>query len=282
VLTVIDAVSVAGDRAKQNDDALGWSAGSVWVIDGATDLHDAPRSGAASDAAWFAHQLNADLTAISLREPDPALALKQAVEQTAKAWQMARLRPLEGRWDIPTAAIVMASETPNGLQVQDLGDCRMFVRHPDGRAESFGGTSWTKDDETALAERFTSAAHVGQGHKSPEGQAYLRQARESHNQVDTYAILSVEPELCVARIRHFGLRIDRPCNLLLATDGFAALVDVYKLFTPQTLMEAALKQGLAALTVQLRQFETEGDPLGQKFARWKRSDDATAVLLRLS
>ena len=55
MLTFIEAISLAGDRAKQNDDACGFARDRAWVIDGATDLHDAPLTGAASDAGWIAH-----------------------------------------------------------------------------------------------------------------------------------------------------------------------------------------------------------------------------------
>lgn len=282
MLTVLDAVSVSGDRRKQNDDAVGWSEGAVWVIDGATDLHDAPRSDTASDAAWFARQLNAALTVASQEHDAPSALVEQAVRSTARAWQSARRRPLEGRWDLPTAALLLAAETRSGLSVRDLGDCRLFVLDGEGRASSHGGTSWTKDDESALAARFSNPAHAGQGHRSPEGQAYLRQAREDHNLVDSYAIVGVEPEACLPRVRSFEVSLPRPAHVLLATDGFAALVDVYRLHTPESLMQQALSKGLAALVAELRTFETEGDPLGQTFARWKRSDDASAVLARLS
>ena len=59
MLTFIEAISLAGDRAKQNDDACGFTGNRAWVIDGATDMHDAPLTGVASDASWIAHFANA-------------------------------------------------------------------------------------------------------------------------------------------------------------------------------------------------------------------------------
>ena len=53
--------------------------------------------------------------------------------------------------------------------------------------------------------------------------------------------------------------------------------------TPMTctgLMAAAKNKGLAALGEELRAIE-KTDPLGEKFSRFKKSDDATAVLLRV-
>ena len=58
MLTFVEAISLAGDRSKQNDDASGFAGPRAWVLDGATDLHDAPLSGAKSDASWIAHFAN--------------------------------------------------------------------------------------------------------------------------------------------------------------------------------------------------------------------------------
>ncbi|MBC7769764.1 MAG: hypothetical protein H7124_13365, partial [Phycisphaerales bacterium] len=58
MLTLVEAISLAGDRAKQNDDAYGFAGDRAWVIDGATDLHDKPIADAASDATWIAHSAN--------------------------------------------------------------------------------------------------------------------------------------------------------------------------------------------------------------------------------
>jgi hypothetical protein len=46
-------------------------------------------------------------------------------------------------------------------------------------------------------------------------------------------------------------------------------------------MAAALRDGLAPLFGELRAIEAE-DAGGDKFPRFKRSDDATALLLRVS
>jgi hypothetical protein len=66
----------------------------------------------------------------------------------------------------------------------------------------------------------------------------------------------------------------------LASDGFLALVSDYGAYSADSLMAAALDKGLAALGDELRAIEA-ADPDGARFARFKKSDDATAILLRL-
>ena len=81
--------------------------------------------------------------------------------------------------------------------------------------------------------------------------------------------------------RRVRLDLARPAHLVLASDGFAALVDRYGALTPGGLVQAALDRGLAALGVELRAIEA-ADADGQRHPRFKPSDDATALLLRLT
>ena len=69
--------------------------------------------------------------------------------------------------------------------------------------------------------------------------------------------------------------------VLLASDGFLALVSDYKAYDVEGLMEAACDTGLQALGEELRAIE-HNDPRGTQFPRFKPSDDATALLLKVS
>jgi hypothetical protein len=69
--------------------------------------------------------------------------------------------------------------------------------------------------------------------------------------------------------------------LLLASDGFLALASDYGAYSADTLMTAAMTRGLKALGEELRAIEA-GDAGGDRFPRFKKSDDATALLLKLS
>jgi hypothetical protein len=69
--------------------------------------------------------------------------------------------------------------------------------------------------------------------------------------------------------------------VLLCTDGFSALVDRYDAYDAAGLVKAALDKGLQELGRELRAIET-ADAGGAKHPRFKPSDDATAMLLRLT
>jgi len=70
-------------------------------------------------------------------------------------------------------------------------------------------------------------------------------------------------------------------TVLLASDGFLALVSDYERYAAVGLIAAAETKGLAALGEELRAIE-EGDPEGRRFPLFKKSDDATALLLKLA
>jgi hypothetical protein len=60
-----------------------------------------------------------------------------------------------------------------------------------------------------------------------------------------------------------------------------ALASDYGAYGADSLMQAAVEKGLKALGEELRVIEA-GDAVGDKFPRFKKSDDATALLLRIS
>ena len=69
--------------------------------------------------------------------------------------------------------------------------------------------------------------------------------------------------------------------VLLCTDGFYRLADMYGLYDDQALIRAARDRGLAGLVAELRGFEADAaDDI--RFGRFKTSDDAAALLLRVA
>jgi hypothetical protein len=65
------------------------------------------------------------------------------------------------------------------------------------------------------------------------------------------------------------------------TDGFAVLADQYGAYDQAGLVRAVTERGLQELGRELRAIEA-ADAGGAKHPRFKASDDATALLLRLS
>jgi hypothetical protein len=280
VLTLIDAISLAGDRLKQNDDACGWRPGQAWVIDGATDLHDAPLSKTASDASWIAQIANGWFGAadIAAGEAEMRQAARDASLDARAAFLKISAWPQQD-WAAPIASLLLVRENQNGVIGLDLGDCRAFALGADEVAASIGGPPGAADDETQYAAKAAQEAGETPLLRHEATLDLLRAGRSKQNGGGGNWTFCLKPE-CAQEARVWTLNLERPAHLLLASDGFAALVDRYRLFDAQSLIESALSEGLAELGVRLRAYEND-DSGGAKHPRWKKSDDATALLLRL-
>lgn len=283
MLTLIEAISLAGDRKKQNDDACGKAHDLAWVIDGATDLHDAPLSPESSDAAWLAQALNQALNSYAYPGIGSAERLRATLRQVAEdlispTWreEIAKDRTV-ARWQLPTASVFIAGEHEGQLSGLSLGDCRCFVLDANGVGHAVGGA--TSDDEAHAA---ADAAKRASGPLLRDAQTLdmLRGKRAQHNQPGGYWVFGLQPE-CAEHARAWSLTPSRPAHILLCTDGFSALVDRYAAYDSAGLVRVALDKGLQELGRELRAIETT-DASGAKHPRFKPSDDATAVLLRLT
>lgn len=272
MLTLVETISLAGDRAKQNDDALGFANGRAWVIDGATDLDDARQTDAASDAGWIAHLANAEF-----HEGNGA-DLRDAIRLASEAALDTFGPPPEERWRAPIASLLMVTEHADGLEGIHLGDCRAFALDAKGKVYEGGAAPKAADEETQLAAQQTDTEKPLLSRTATIDM--LRRMRGGLNQPGAQWTFSLWPE-CAEHAVAWRLRLSRPAHVLLMTDGFSSLTDRYHAFDAAALVQAALDKGLQELGRELRAIET-ADAASARHPRFKRSDDATAVLLRLT
>lgn len=275
MLSFVEAISLAGDRKKQNDDALGFANGRGWVFDGATDLHETSLSGWPSDAAWIAHFANGflhgargDLRAC-VRGTSAAAAAEFARLSAGRAFE---------KWQAPISSLLMLEETGEGVRGVDLGDSRVFALDAGGGMHVTGGPQEAADNEAALAAKQTDADKPLLRRTSTI--QMLRRMRAELNREGASWTFGIDPA-CADHVREWAFVLKRPAHVLLMTDGFSALADRYRAYDAAGLVRAVLERGLHELGRELRAIETE-DSGGAKHPRFKASDDATALLLRLS
>jgi hypothetical protein len=275
MLTFVEAISLAGDRKKQNDDAFGFANGRAWVLDGATDLHDAPLSGAASDASWIAHFANARLHEArgDLRD----IVREMSIDAAEAFTRIASGRVIE-KWQAPISSLLMIEESADGIHGIDLGDSRIFAIDADGALHVIGGLDEALDAEIALAAKQTDADKPLLRRTATI--ELLRSQRAAINRPGSQWTFGIDPA-CAEHARAWSFKLKRPAHLLLMTDGFSALADRYRVYEAGSLVRAALERGLQELGRELRAIEM-ADAGGAKHPRFKASDDATALLMRLS
>lgn len=275
MLTFVEAISLAGDRAKQNDDACGFAGARAWVLDGATDLDGKPLSGTASDASWIAHFAN---TCLHRACGDLREQVRAASEAARVAFVAASTSAEIERWQSPISSLLMVEEIERGVRGLDLGDSRAFALDVTGAIFVAGGPGDAADDESALAAKQTDKDKPLL--QRTDTIDMLRRMRAELNKPGSRWTFGLDPA-CADHARAWEFALTRPAHILLMTDGFSALTDRYRAYDAGGLVRAAVEKGLQELGRELRAIENE-DAGSAKHPRFKKSDDATALLMRLT
>jgi len=277
----LDALSIPGNPAKPNDDAWAQTNTAAVVFDGATNLGE-PLLPGESDAAWLARFGARRLMAHCHDCDDAAEALKRALGDAQKSFAGLRRRAPKENYEHPYASMMFLRAADKHIHALWFGDCGAFVKRPNEKVEIVGEAF---DKRAAEARRVAMLAKAkglapAAGINRPEFMSALRAARNTVNTERGGWLFGPHVE---AADHARDKKIDAPPGtvLLIASDGFLALASDYGLYDADTLVAAAEKIGLEALGAELRALEAT-DPEGEKYPRFKKSDDATAVLLRVS
>lgn len=276
---VLDTISLPGDALKPNDDAFAHADNAAVVLDGATNLGE-PLMPGDSDAAWIAHFGARRLMAHVRDGEAPKDALRFALADAKKSYEALRRREPGAQWEMPFASMAFAVACEAGFAFLWFGDCAGLLSHKEGKLDVLGHSFVSKAREAKGAAKAASElkrAPVVEGSLEP----YLPLLRSERSRMNRGKRWTFSPDPRAAEhVLESTVRAAKGSHLLLASDGFLALVSDYAAYTPESLFEQALKKGLAALGEELRTIEG-GDPEGRKFPRFKKCDDATAVLLKL-
>jgi hypothetical protein len=308
-LVLLDSLSLPGDPAKANEDAFGHDANAAVVIDGATPLGDSLMPGP-SDAAWIA-QFGARRLLAHLRDGDGARkALRAALADTQKSFEALRRHPPQEMWQTPCASMMLAFCAPSALRIASaatgtspasalaraqgrrpdasfeieflwFGDCAALLKQGDAAVTVLGETFDKRATEALRAQKIGKEKNLSpaSGLSRPE---FIDSLRANRNRINSGTAWLFSPDVGAAS--HASRRVVKAAPgsiVLLASDGFLALASDYGAYSADTLMTAAMTRGLKALGEELRAIEA-GDAGGDRFPRFKKSDDATALLLKLS
>ena len=285
-LEVLDSISDPAKPDAENDDRIGWNASAAFVIDGATGLGDPVVAPPASDAAWLAEHakqyLELHLT--------PARAIGDVVREVCASARDAFFRAA-GRAEIeryryPNAAFQSLRVTEHGIETAGLADCKLILRDGADQVSRHSGSRAARGNEQSAARRAIAKSGgfnaAGEGFRETETLDELRQRRSRLNRdPDGMWTLGIAPE-AGAHVRAEMLAIPLPAVGVLCTDGFADLIDNYQTSTDAGLVARAETDGLRALLEELRHIERVLDPDGVRFPRFKRCDDASALLVRIT
>lgn len=279
-LDLLDSLSLPGDPERPNEDAFDQAPNAAVVFDGATSLGDRLLPGP-SDAAWIA-SFGARRLMAHVRDGDPPKdALLHALADAEKSFAGLRRRAPVEKYEIPFASMMFVAENEKGLEALWLGDCGLIVKAPREKARFVGDGFEKKAAESKRAAALSAQTGVSStvGVNRPHILPALRAARNRMNGPGGWAF---GPDTRAAKhVDSQTVKAPPGTLLLLASDGFLALGSDYGRYDVEGLLAAVQTEGLVKLGEELRAIENR-DPEGQRFPRFKKSDDATALLLRVT
>jgi hypothetical protein len=283
MFTLLDRISWPGHPAKPTEDICGVSGDWAWVIDTSIFPRTKPVMHAKSDATWLARFADERLSNLAPQAQDGAALLRHVMEEARTAYRA--VAPAERHDDFvtwPLGAVTLVRRRGDLLDAWTFGDTTAYVRRPDGTVVTLGDGPGLRDAESAMAAELMRQA----GSRptaildEPVFLSWLAERRERQRKSGIpAALLSFNPD-AVDRLRHETAPCQDGTVILLASDGFSALVDLYEAMDARAAMETALGSGLEPLVKLAREIETERDPDGRLYPRFKQSDDATALLVR--
>ncbi|QSB14586.1 protein phosphatase 2C domain-containing protein [Natronosporangium hydrolyticum] len=268
----ISTATEAGDSG-QNEDWVGTCPTAVVVLDGVS-APPGTSTGCRHGTAWYVNQLGSRLL-LHLAGDDltPDASLSAAIRETADAHA--------GTCDLrhpgtPSAAVAILQLGPEEITYLVLADTVVVLDVDekltvvtDDRVTRVAADAHTRTQRHPVG----SPAHI-------EAVAELsRTQRLSRNQPGGYWVAGSAPEAADEAIT--GSVPRRGCRrAAVLTDGASRVVDGFGLATWEELLDRLVSAGPADLIAWTRSVERD-DTTGERWPRYKASDDATAVYLNL-
>lgn len=277
----VESLSIPGAVDRPNEDSWIASDRVAAVFDGATGLGETLMPGR-SDAQWIAQfgarrlRAHAEDDAGGLRD-----WLRAAAADAEKSFTALRKRPPIENYEVAYASAVMTTASAGELCVLWFGDCAALLRTQTGDLVLIGDTLDKRASERVRVNRLARPGGRGPAAAGVRDE-FLPALRTARNAVNRGSDWLFGPDAnCADHAKEKRVRIVPGALVLLASDGFLALVSDYARYTPTSLFDAVINRGVAPLGEELRRIEA-ADPDGIAYPRFKRSDDATALLLRVA
>ncbi len=267
---LIQSISLAGKASIPNDDRAGCGDRHAWVIDGATDLGPRGLVGARGGAAWLAAGAHRAFAGASGALEDICATVYAEVEA---AYLRDRSRDPVDSWELPRAALAAVALEGNQVVCAHLADCMVIHR-------SASGVNWLTPAPDRQAEQAAAAA-LGPDVTAAavRTDSVLAERRAARNL--THNVLSIDAGAALRATQFRRAAVVPGDELLLMSDGFAALIAPYAAYDADGLFAALPEKGLDGLGQELRAIEN-ADIAGRNHPRFKASDDATALWLRVA
>ena len=160
----------------------------------------------------------------------------------------------------PVGAMTLVRRHGDRLDVWTFADTTAFLRTPDGTVTTVGDAPDLRQFEMAKAAELLKASGCTPNNisQSPIFRDWLAGRRERKAQRRDGAARA--EFFRSGKVKHQSVFCPDGTIILLTSDGFSALVDLYQKMSAAELMQMAQDKGLAVLVDMARRIETEEDP----------------------
>ena len=285
-MTIENVISEPGSPRRINEDTLGYNDHCVFVIDGATGLGDKQYiSETGSDASWFAQFAKNYFIQHMDGETSSATVIKSMMIAAKVKFESHTHGQDVPKYAWPNASLAMLRKREGQLEFIGLGDCTIHLLDRNDFMQSFCAMEQLSDVESANAKihlkRVGGMKNTTTMLSEERTLEHLREIRSQQNTMQSgFWTLGMVPEAADHLVESI-VELELPADALLCSDGFNALCDSYRKYSPKQMVTFARSQGLDVMGDALRKIERIEDPDASSFPRFKQSDDATAVLIKI-
>jgi hypothetical protein len=279
----IETAGEPGDPQRPNEDyasvvlPASGAGGAVVVLDGVTP--PAGDDGCVHGVPWYTARLGGALLELSGSRRDMTLpqCLSEAIARTAEAHSsicdLSHPRTPQAtvstvRWDEETVEHLV------------LSDASLLLEAGDGTVTPVLDTRLDRlPEEVHALRRRVRSLPSGSADRSAAAATYVEAVEAQRNAPGGNGFYTAAADPDVAALAVTGTTPRRDVRALLAmTDGASRWRDLFGFGDWGDLLALARREGVQTLIDRVRAAES-ADPAGTAFARFKRHDDATAVLV---
>lgn len=293
-IELLDQINTpSGDKPSEDCIGFNMDRGSFWVFDGMTSIYPKDEQflhAASSDACWAAQTLGALFhdEACKGRDSGTVEFFESVIHGfcdrfAAEAKLDRNALDIIRRAQLPCATGIWAHyrAQDNTLLTVRASDCEAHILTDTG--ELFSNADRVEKDKEFLLNQETARKSRRLSLDDPDTLNALRTERDAINRGGKWCF-SLHPEAAAHfEYQEFPLSRNTGATILLASDGFLRLVDIFLAYTHESLIRAAQPEnkGLQTLVNELKILENDAIAKGDT-RQVKGHDDASALLLRIA
>lgn len=281
-MKLIDKISEPGMPPKNNEDIWGISDTAAWVFDGATGLlpENMIAPDGMTDPRWLVERANEFLN----NRADQINDIKTLYIDTQKycedAFNAGKRKDVKDSGEYPSAASIIVKHLGDKIICGSISDCTILIETDDGVDIVPPCPVHKAVDENSIKHM---KVEISKGLSLKEARAnvtpIILSQRKKANSPGGHSVFSLGTDLTdKVRVKEFSYSPNK--HILMMTDGFYSIVEDYFQYDDAGLMKTAIEGGLKPIYNMIRDIEDK-DPEGIKYTRMKKSDDATAILIKM-